>query len=240
MSRVRSKARTRPYDDRMADIVTSPDVVAAAIAAEAALRPAIGRDWSVRAGPLEWNVEQTITHMIAATAKYTLYLASRSEHFIGVSIGRWADATNEEVVDSLVPVAVGLANVAAAAPPGVRAYHVTGPSTAADYLGRACVEILVHTDDALTGPRSSARARLPSSITTPLSHALPMPTRGATCWPQLDGRRPDGRPAARRPPRYRTPHSTRLEPRCQSVPTSANPAARSASAWAASFAPSLL
>ena len=27
---------------------------------------------------------------------------------------------------------------------------------------------------------------------------------------------------------YRTPHSTRLEPRCQSVPTSANPAARSA------------
>jgi hypothetical protein len=151
MSRARSKARTRPYDGRMADIVTSPDVVAAAIAAEAALRPAIGRDWSVRAGPLEWNVEQTITHMIAATAKYTLYLASRSEHFIGVSIGRWADATNEEVVDSLVPVAVGLANVAAAAPPGVRAYHVTGPSTAADYLGRACVEILVHTDDALTG-----------------------------------------------------------------------------------------
>ena len=53
------------------------DVVAAAATAEAALRPLAGRDWSVRAGPLEWDVERTITHMIGATAKYTLYLASR-------------------------------------------------------------------------------------------------------------------------------------------------------------------
>jgi hypothetical protein len=96
-------------------------------------------------------VEQTITHMIAATAKYTLYLASRCEHFIGLSVTRWPDATNREVIDSVVPVARGLAAVAAATPPGVRAYHVTGPSSAADYAGRACVELLVHTDDALSG-----------------------------------------------------------------------------------------
>jgi hypothetical protein len=48
-------------------------------------------------------------------------------------------------------VAAGLAAVAAVTPPGVRAYHVTGPSSAADYVGRACVELLVHTDDALSG-----------------------------------------------------------------------------------------
>jgi uncharacterized protein (TIGR03083 family) len=127
------------------------DVVAAAATVEAALRPVAGRDWSVRAGPLEWDVEQTITHMIGATAKYTLYLASRCEHFIGVAVTRWPDATNEEVIDSVVPVAAGLAAVAAVTPPGVRAYHVSGPSSAADYVGRACVELLVHTDDALSG-----------------------------------------------------------------------------------------
>jgi hypothetical protein len=135
----------------MPDTPWSDDVIAAARAAEAALRPVIDRDWSVRAGPLEWDVEQTITHLIAAVAKYTLYLASRCEHFIGLSVSRWPDATNEEVVDSLIPVATGLATVAAATPPGMRAYHVSGPSSAADYLGRACVEILVHTGDALTG-----------------------------------------------------------------------------------------
>jgi hypothetical protein len=135
----------------MPDTLQPADVIAAATTAEAALRPVADRDWSVRAGPLEWSVEQTITHMIGAAAKYTLYLASRCEHFIGLSIGRWPDATNQEVVDSLVPVATGLANVALATPPNVRAYHVAGQSTAADYVGLGCVEILVHTSDALTG-----------------------------------------------------------------------------------------
>jgi hypothetical protein len=127
------------------------DLIAAAVTVEAALRPVAGRDWSVRAGPLEWDVEQTITHMLAATAKYTLYLASGCEHFIGLSVTRWPDATNEEVVDSIVPVATGLAAVAAVTPSNVRAYHVTGPSSSSDYVGRACVELLVHTDDALGG-----------------------------------------------------------------------------------------
>jgi hypothetical protein len=135
----------------MPEMLLPDDVVAAAATAEAALRPVAGRDWSVRAGPLDWDVEQTITHMIGATAKYTLYLASRCEHFIGLSVTRWPDATNEEVIDSVVPVATGLAAVAAVTPAGVRAYHVVGPSSAADYLGRACVELLVHTDDALSG-----------------------------------------------------------------------------------------
>ena len=129
----------------------SDDVVAAASAAAAALRPVADRDWSVRAGPLEWDVDRTITHMIGAAAKYTLYLASRCEHFIGLCVTRWPDATNAEVVDSVVPVATGLAAVAAITPSDTRAYHVTGPSSPADYLGRACVELLVHTDDALAG-----------------------------------------------------------------------------------------
>jgi len=135
----------------MPEALMADDVVAAAATAEVALRPVAGRDWSVRAGPLEWDVEQTISHMIGATAKYTIYLASRCERFIGVAVTRWPDATNEEVIDSIVPVAGGLAAVAAVTPPGVRAYHVTGPSSAADYVGRACVELLVHTDDALSG-----------------------------------------------------------------------------------------
>ena len=126
-------------------------MIAAAEAAEAALRPIADRDWSVRAGPLDWDVERTITHMIGAPAKYTLYLASRCEHFIALTLERWPDATNQEVIDSIVPVATGLAAVAAVTPSGVRAYHVSGPSSAADYVGRACVELLVHTDDALSG-----------------------------------------------------------------------------------------
>jgi hypothetical protein len=136
----------------MSDETLAPDdVVAAAVTVKAALRPVAGRDWSVRAGTLEWDVEQTIVHMIGAPAKYTLYLASRCEHHIALTIIRFPEATNEAVIDSVVPVATGLAAVAAATPSDVRAFHVTGPSGAADYVGRACVELLVHTHDALSG-----------------------------------------------------------------------------------------
>lgn len=135
----------------MADALVPDDVVAAAVVAEAALRPVVARDWSVRAGPLDWDVERTITHMIGATAKYILYLAGQCQHFIGLSVTRWPDATNGEVIDSIVPVAKGLAAVAAATPPNVRVFHATGLSSAVDYVGRACVELLVHTDDALGG-----------------------------------------------------------------------------------------
>jgi len=38
-------------------VLTPDDVVAAAVTVEAALRPVAGRDWSVQAGPLEWDVE---------------------------------------------------------------------------------------------------------------------------------------------------------------------------------------
>src|ERR1700683_5828165 len=110
----------------MSEALMADDVVAAAATAEVALRPVPGRCWSVRACPLEWDVEQTITHMIGATAKYTLYLASQCEHFIGVAVTRWPDATNEEVVDSVVTVAAGLGAVAAVTPPGARADRVTG------------------------------------------------------------------------------------------------------------------
>lgn len=127
------------------------DVVASAATAEAALRPVAERDWSIRAGQLGWDVEQTITHIIAAAARCTVYLASRCEHSIGLSVTRWPDATSEEVIDSVVPVAARFAALAAVTPSDLRAYHVTGPSSAADYLGGGCVELLVHTDDALSG-----------------------------------------------------------------------------------------
>jgi hypothetical protein len=135
------------------DTLAPTDVVAVATVVESALRPVADRNWSVQAGPLEWDVEDTITHMLAAVAKYTIYLASRSERFIALAVTRWPNVTNTEVIDSVVPVATGLAAVAESTPADVRGYHVTGPSSAADYLGRACVELLVHTDDALSGLR---------------------------------------------------------------------------------------
>jgi hypothetical protein len=167
------------------------DAVAAATAAEAALRPAAGLDWSVRAGTLDWDVKRTVSHMVGATAKYTLYLASRCEHFIGLSVTRWPDATNAEVIDSIVPVAAGLAAVAIVTPPGVRAYHVTGPSSAMDYVGCACVELLVHAEDTLSG-LGLAFAPPADLCERVLARQYPAAAESGDAWQQL--LRATGRP----------------------------------------------
>lgn len=127
------------------------DLIAAAAVVREALEPVADRDWKVPAGPLEWDVAYTVSHMIGAAGKYTLYLASRSDHFIAVRLDRWPDATNAEVLESIEPVAAGLVSVAQAAPAQALAYHVTGPTSPAGYLGMACVEFLAHTDDVLAG-----------------------------------------------------------------------------------------
>lgn len=51
----------------MAETLMPDDVVAAAAVAEAALRPVAERDWSVRAGPLDWDVERTATSYLTPT-----------------------------------------------------------------------------------------------------------------------------------------------------------------------------
>jgi hypothetical protein len=109
------------------------------------------RDWSVRAGPLEWDVERTVTHMVAAPAKYTLYLASASPEFIAVAVSKWPDATHAELVAAVRPIARGLAAIARCVPADTRAFHADGPTNVNGFLALACLELLVHADDALQG-----------------------------------------------------------------------------------------
>ena len=127
------------------------DVVRAASFVVDALAPAIGRDWSVRAGRLQWDVEKTIAHMAAATAKHVLYLASRSTRFIAVGLDRWHDASQAEQLDAITGVAAAQANVAASMPPEERAYHGSGMPDAQGYVAMDCLDLLVHGHDVASG-----------------------------------------------------------------------------------------
>ena len=126
-------------------------VLEAASVATAALRPLVDRDWSMRAGQLEWTVEATVGHLLGALVKETLYLASRTTRFIAVGTGRFRDSTPSELVESITPAAAALANVARSTPDGSLAYHATGMTDAEGYLAMGCAEALVHTRDACRG-----------------------------------------------------------------------------------------
>jgi hypothetical protein len=115
------------------------------------LEPAIGRDWSVRAGQLDWSVEFTLEHIAAALSKYTLYLASRSREFVAVRIASWPNASQRERLDAIPSVGHALANVAAVTPPDVRAFHANGLLDAGGYAALGCLEALVHGSDVALG-----------------------------------------------------------------------------------------
>lgn len=135
-----------------------------------ALTAAVGRDWSVRADRLEWDVDYTLTHLTGAPAKYALYLASRSTRFIAVSVGRFPDASQAERIDAIRGAGRALANVATMSPPDALGFHTSGMLDAPAFVAIGCVELLVHGHDVAQGfavagtalahrPHRSARAR---------------------------------------------------------------------------------
>jgi len=131
--------------------VEPSDVVWASYFATDALAPAIGRDWSVRAGSLEWDVDRTLTHLAGAPAKHALYLASRSTRFIAVRMAKWLDASQAECIDAIRGTARALAGVAEAAPAGTRAFHARGMFDVSGFCATDCVELLVHGYDVAQG-----------------------------------------------------------------------------------------
>ena len=72
----------------MGNLITPQHVLEAGEIVADSLAVHVARDWLVRAGPLEWDVERTVTHMVTAPAKYTLYVASQSEEFIALRISK--------------------------------------------------------------------------------------------------------------------------------------------------------
>jgi uncharacterized protein (TIGR03083 family) len=131
--------------------ITPDSVRAAAAAVVAAVRPGGDADWSVRAGDLEWSVEETIAHMTGAPGKYALYLSSRSARYIAMRVWPEADATRPERLQAIEDCAAALAGVAATAPADAVGFHVSGMRTARQFLALACFELLVHAYDVTRG-----------------------------------------------------------------------------------------
>lgn len=117
-----------------------------------ALRPTAGRDWHVRAGSLDWDVERTVEHVVASLGKYTLYLASRASRYIPLQLDRMAvDVTHDDWLAGLAACAEAFQVVAEAAPEGTRAFHTAGMADVEGYVGLACAHVLEHGHDIARG-----------------------------------------------------------------------------------------
>jgi hypothetical protein len=127
------------------------DVITAAAVSRKALEPALNRDWSVKAGDLDWSCRRTLDHIVDSLMLYAAYLASRAKGRLSPPRNGNPEASVEELLTSLGPAAAIMAEVARAAPPGTRAFHPAGMADVSGWLALACEEILLHTDDIAHG-----------------------------------------------------------------------------------------
>jgi hypothetical protein len=127
------------------------DLVLAASLCRSTPEPALDRDWSVKAGGLEWDCRRTLDHIVDTLFLYAAYLASRATARISPPRNGDLAASPEQLLQTVGVAAAVLAEVARAAPAGTRAFHPGGMTDVPGWLSMACEEVLVHTDDIAQG-----------------------------------------------------------------------------------------
>ena len=126
---------------------------------------AADRDWSARAGTLEWSCTRTADHAVDCVWAPAFFLASRKRDGypdVGLDMGLGADAEPGRLVQSLEMATRVLGAVVHDADPGVRAILFRRPeimiAPPEDFPPRAATELILHAHDVCSGLRGPVRA----------------------------------------------------------------------------------
>jgi uncharacterized protein (TIGR03083 family) len=135
-------------------VVTGPggeEVEQAAGAMAAALGPHTGRDWTVRAGSLEWNCWATAGHVAHDLVAYAGQLSSGARgRYLPFDLVVRPEASPGDVMDVVAAAAGLLRDALRSADPAVRGWH-WGPTDPSGFAALGVNEILVHTVDIAAG-----------------------------------------------------------------------------------------
>ncbi|MEV1058550.1 maleylpyruvate isomerase N-terminal domain-containing protein [Micromonospora chalcea] len=169
------------------------DLRAAAAATTAVLRPAAGRDWTVRAGDLDWTCWTTAAHIAHDLIAYAGQVSGRPEGgYLPYDLRVRADAAPAEVLTVVAAAAGILAATVDAASPDDRAWHF-GPCDPGGFAAMGVAEMLLHTYDLTRGlgldwsPPAELCARVVSRLFPDAPDGRPAPV---LLW--LTGRAPLG------------------------------------------------
>lgn len=132
--------------------VTADDLDSALAALTRALQPTTDRDWSTRAGSLDWDCRHTAEHVGDVLLSYAAQVVARpATRYVRFLATADADATAAELLEFAVAGGGVLAATVRVAPEHVRAYHPTGMADPAGFAAMGCVEALVHGHDIAQG-----------------------------------------------------------------------------------------
>ncbi|HEX9030322.1 MAG TPA: hypothetical protein VF834_00670 [Streptosporangiaceae bacterium] len=181
------------------DVVTADDVEQAVRLAVTTLWPAIGADWSARAGSLDWDCWETTEHLADDLFAYACQLGPQKPPLDARVPVAWqrmrpAGPANSIFVDReagpagllIVLEACGalLTAIVATKPATIMAHHGYGASDPEGFAAMGVVETLVHTHDIAEG--LGIRWEPPSDLCARALHRLfPDAPADAAPWPAL-------------------------------------------------------
>ncbi len=109
------------------------------------------RDWTARAGSLDWDCRATAAHVADALAFYAGHLAGRATEWLKFDLVPHADASNRHVARLIEAIGELLAQAIEATPAEVRAFHHSGMWDRSGFAAMGSLETLVHTGDVAAG-----------------------------------------------------------------------------------------
>jgi hypothetical protein len=139
----------------MTDAFTVDDLDALAQCVADTWRGALDRDWTARAGVVEWSCSKTADHAVDTVLAPAFFLASR--RIDDYPAGGWSpgeDAPPEAFVEGVEMCARILGAVVSSAPDHVRALLIRAYGTIgrpADFAPRGALELIIHAHDVCTG-----------------------------------------------------------------------------------------
>jgi len=132
--------------------VTADDLDAAISCVMSGLLPLTDRDWSVRAGALEWDCWHTAEHIGDCLLCYAWQLAVQpTARWVRATATAEKDASPAEVLEFAVTGCRVLASMVRTSPAHVRAYHPAGMADPEGFAALGCHEALLHGNDVALG-----------------------------------------------------------------------------------------
>jgi hypothetical protein len=132
--------------------VTASDLDAAMSCVMSGLLPVTDRDWSVRAGTLEWDCWHTAEHIADCLLSYAWQLAVQpTTRYVRAIATAEKDASPAEVLEFAVTGERVLAAMVRTSPAHVRAFHPAGIADPEGFAALGCNEALLHGNDIALG-----------------------------------------------------------------------------------------
>ncbi|WP_223856163.1 MULTISPECIES: maleylpyruvate isomerase N-terminal domain-containing protein [Streptomyces] len=127
------------------------DVERAAAGMVSALSPHGGRDWTVRAGSLDWTCRTTAAHVAHDLFAYAAQVAALpADGYLPLDLHVRPSAPPAEALRAVTASARLLSTAVDAAAPDARAWH-WGPCDPAGFAAMGVAEVLLHTYDIAQG-----------------------------------------------------------------------------------------